>query len=240
MRIGQDESGEPLEDELLERSKGAARVLVIFGPPGSGKGTQAKLLRDLLKIPHISTGDMLRERTAHGDSLGVDAATWMKSGQLVPDSTVDRLVEDRLKEPDCRGGAILDGYPRTVEQARSLASVLRQLGMGELVIHLKVDYTKVIVRIAGRRQCASCGLLYNLVANPPKVAGICDRDGQPLVIRDDDRESVVRERLETYERQTRPVLEFLAASGVNVCEVEGGDASPAEILERIRGCMDLQ
>jgi adenylate kinase len=233
------ESGELLENELQERINGA-RVLVIFGPPGSGKGTQAKLLRDLLKIPHISTGDMLRERTSHGDSLGVDAESWMRSGRLVPDATVDRLVEARLGKPDCALGAILDGYPRTVEQARSLEAVLTRFGMSQLVIHLKVDYNKVIVRIAGRRQCARCGLLYNLVANPPKEAGICDRDGEPLVVRDDDRESVVRERLETYERQTRPVLEFLAASGWNVCEVEGNDASPAEVLERIRGCMVLR
>jgi adenylate kinase len=233
------EPGELLENELQDRS-GAARVLVIFGPPGSGKGTQAKLLRDLLRIPHVSSGDMLRAHTSLGDGLGVDAGSWMRSGRLVPDATVDRLVEERLGLPDCARGAILDGYPRTVEQARSLGAVLQRFGMSQLVIHLKVDYNKVIVRIAGRRQCPQCGLLYNLVANPPNEAGICDRDGQPLMIRDDDRESVVRERLETYERQTRPVLEFLTASGWNVCEVEGSDASPAEILERIRDCMVSQ
>ena len=233
------EPGELLDNELQE-SKNGARVLIIFGPPGSGKGTQAKLLRDLLKIPHVSTGDMLREHTSHGDDLGVNAESWMRSGRLVPDATVDRLVEERLAKADCATGAILDGYPRTVEQARSLEAMLRRLGMSQLVIHLKVDYTKVIVRIAGRRQCPRCGLLYNLVANPPKEPGICDRDGEPLVIRDDDRESVVRERLETYERQTRPVLEFLAASGWNVCEVEGSDASPAEVLDRIRDCMVLR
>jgi adenylate kinase len=183
---------------------------------------------------------MLREHTSHGDGLGVDAESWMRSGRLVPDATVDGLVEERLDKPDCAIGAILDGYPRTVEQARSLETLLRRLGMGQLVIHLKVDYTKVIARIAGRRQCARCGLLYNLAANPPQEPGICDRDGQPLVIRDDDRESVVRERLETYERQTRPVLEFLSASGWNVCEVEGSEASPAEILQRIRECMVLR
>ncbi len=233
------EPGELLDNEHQE-TKNGARVLVIFGPPGSGKGTQAKLLRDLLKVPHVSTGDMLREHTSHGDGLGVDAASWMKSGRLVPDATVDRLVEERLQKPDCAQGAILDGYPRTVEQARSLQSVLRRFEMSQLVIHLKVDYTKVIVRIAGRRQCPRCGLLYNLVANPPKQPGICDRDGETLVIRDDDRESVVRERLETYERQTRPVLEFMGASGWSVCEIVGDDAPPAEVLERIRSCMVLR
>jgi adenylate kinase len=234
--MGVLESGELLENELQAAGSGA-RVVVIFGPPGSGKGTQAKLLRDLLKIPHISTGDMLRESVVRGDSLGVEVSSRMRAGGLVPDETVDRLVDARLHEPDCAGGAILDGYPRTVEQVRSLDGLLRRLALDQLVIHLKVDYTKVIVRIAGRRQCTCCGTLYNLVANPPKEPGICDRDGQPLVIRDDDRESVVRERLETYEKQTRPVLEFLAASGRKICEVDGSDASPAEVLERIREFM---
>jgi len=212
----------------------------MFGPPGSGKGTQAKLLGDLLKIPHISTGDMLRACVSRGDALGLEVTGRMRAGGLVPDETVDRLVVERLGQPDCAGGAILDGYPRTVEQVHSLDALLKMLGWGELVIHLKVDYTKVIVRIAGRRQCVRCGTLYNLVANPPKEPGICDRDGQPLVVRDDDQESVVRERLETYERQTRPVLEFLAASGRKICEVDGNDASPAEVLNRIREQMVLE
>jgi adenylate kinase len=232
-------SGEPLEIQPQAHSAGA-RVIVIFGPPGSGKGTQAKLLADLLKIPHVSTGDMLRARGAAGAALGADAKSRMLAGGLVADETVDGLVEARLQEPDCAAGAILDGYPRTVEQVRSLDKMLQRFGLSDFVIHLKVDYTKVIVRIAGRRQCARCGTLYNLVANPPNEPGICDRDGQPLVIRDDDRESVVRERLETYEKQTRPVLEFLAASGRNICEVDGGDASPAEVLDRIRDCMGLR
>jgi adenylate kinase len=234
--VGGLESGELLENELQAGSSGA-RVVVIFGPPGSGKGTQAKLLRDLLRIPHISTGDMLRASVSRGDWLGAEVSSRMQAGGLVPDETVDRLVDARFHEPDCAGGTILDGYPRTVEQARSLDALLLGLGLGQLVIHLKVDYTKVIVRIAGRRQCTRCGTLYNLVANPPKEPGICDRDGQPLVIRDDDRESVVRERLETYEKQTRPVLEFLAASGRKICEVDGSDASPAEVLKRIREFM---
>lgn len=222
----------------LHASK-AARILVIFGPPGSGKGTQAKLLRDLLQIPHISTGDMLRECASRGDELGVEVQQRMRSGGLVPDETVDRLVDGRLRQADCAAGVILDGYPRTVAQAECLAALLETLRMSQLVIHLKVDYTKVIVRIAGRRQCTRCGTLYNLVANPPKEPGICDRDGQSLVIRDDDRENVVRERLETYEKQTRPVLDFLAASGSRICEVNGSDASPAEVLARIRDFMVL-
>ncbi len=228
-----------MENEL-QAGRGGAPAIVIFGSPGSGKGTQAKLLRDLLKIPHISTGDMLRERAAGGSVLKADVESRMHAGLLVQDELVDRLVEARLQEPDCAAGAILDGYPRTVEQARSLDAMLQRFGMSQLVIHLKVDYTKVIVRIAGRRQCTRCGTLYNLVANPPKEPGICDLDGQPLVIRDDDRESVVRERLETYEKQTRPVLEFLAASGRKICEVDGDNASPAEVLERIRDCMVLR
>lgn len=220
-----------------KRDAKPGRVLILFGPPGSGKGTQAKKLRDALKIPHISTGDMLRERIASGDPLGLEVRSLMESGNLVPDATVAKLVEDRLLAGDCGPGAILDGYPRTVPQAEHLEAFLKRLGCLHLVIHLKVDYTKVIARIAGRRQCVRCGALYNLAANPPKSPGVCDLDGAPLMTREDDRESVVRERLETYERLTRPVLEFFARSQAAFCEVDGSDAGPEQVFERIRACL---
>jgi adenylate kinase len=215
-------------------------VVILFGPPGSGKGTQAKLLREFLKIPHVSTGDMLRQAVRSGSALGLEVRALMEAGSLVPDATVSRLVEDRLAEADCQAGAILDGYPRTLAQASDLEGLLGRLGCLHLVIHLKVDYTKIIVRIAGRRQCVRCGALYNLAANPPKAPGICDRDGEPLAIREDDRESVVRERLETYGRLTRPVLDFFAQSGGPYCEVDGGDAAPEQVFERIRACLETQ
>ena len=212
-------------------------MLVLFGPPGSGKGTQAKLLTELLGVPHISTGDMLRGMSEADNALAPEVVELMHAGRLVPDEMVNRLVEGRLSRGDCAAGAILDGFPRTVAQAAVLQVMLDRLGFVQLVIHLKVDYTKVIARIAGRRQCPRCGALYNLAANPPRVPGICDRDGETLVIREDDRESVVRERLEAYERLTHPVLEFFAASGRSYCEIEASEALPQEVLEKIRGCM---
>ncbi len=228
---------EDLSVDLMQNAGSTPKALILFGPPGSGKGTQAKLLKETLSIPHISTGDMLRERIASDDSLGLQLKELMHAGRLVPDDVVNRLVEERISLPDCSGGFILDGYPRTHQQAEVLDRRLHERGFEPVVIHLKVDYTKVIARIAGRRQCPVCGTLYSLTSNPPRNPEFCDLDGAALVIRDDDRESVIRERLEAYERQTRPVLDFFAASGAAVHEVDGHEGSPQEILHRIRSVM---
>ncbi len=139
--------------------------LILFGPPGSGKGTQAKMLRHLLGVAHISTGDMLREQIASGDGHGV--ARIMQSGGLVPDETVNRMVRDRIEQPDAAAGFILDGYPRTVSQARLLAELLEVKGIEPLVIHLKVDYNVIVARLASRRQCPNCGALYSQPPNSP-------------------------------------------------------------------------
>lgn len=218
---------------------GPPAAIILFGPPGSGKGTQAKLLKAALGIPHISTGDMLRERIASGDSLGLQVKDIMQAGRLVPDEVVNQLVADRIAQPDCRQGFILDGYPRTLPQAAELERLLGDRGYRELVIHLKVDYTKVIARIAGRRVCPVCGTLYSLTSNPPRQPEVCDRDGARLVIRDDDRESVIRERLEAYERLTRPLLDYYGRKGGVLREVDGNDGTPEEIFERIRGLLRL-
>lgn len=207
--------------------------LILFGPPGSGKGTQAKLLRQSLGIAHISTGDMLRERVASGDALGQEAAGIMRSGELVPDALVDRMVEMRIEQPDCEKGFILDGFPRTVSQAKLLAELLAAKGIAPLVVHLKVDYDVIISRLSGRRQCPTCGAVYSVTSNDPTVSEVCDYDGSKLAIRDDDRPEVVRERLRAYERQTEPVLEFLKSAGYALGEVEGADASPNAIARRI-------
>jgi adenylate kinase len=207
--------------------------LILFGPPGSGKGTQAKLLKQSLGIAHISTGDMLRERVASGDSLGREVAGIMESGALVPDETVNRLVEDRIQAPDCEKGFILDGFPRTVNQARLLGGLLEAKGIPPLVIHLEVDYNVIIARISGRRQCPTCGTVYSASANAPHVSEVCDYCGTPLEIRPDDREEVVRERLKAYDQQTAPVLEFLKQTGVPVFDVRGDGDSPQGIARRI-------
>ena len=207
------------------------KALVLFGSPGSGKGTQAKLLTECLKVPHISTGDMLRERVRGGSHEAV-AAT-MQSGALVSDQLVDQMVVERLSEPDARNGFVLDGYPRTVAQARHLAGWLDGRGVRELVIHLAVDYNVIIARLTGRRECPRCGTLYNVAFRPPKKDDLCDLDGEKLVIRDDDREEVIRQRLDAYERQTRPVLEYFRSAGRHVADIEAGDDPPAKVYGKI-------
>src|SRR5262245_25905006 len=165
---------------------GTVQALVLFGPPGSGKGTQAKLLMQCLGVPQISTGDMLREHIQAGDAVGRKVSRVMRSGALVADEQVNTLVEERLAQPDCARGFILDGYPRTRQQAEALFHWLGARGIDELVIHLLVDYNRIITRLTGRRQCPHCGTLYNLVSKPPKQDEVCDLDGTKLVIRDDD------------------------------------------------------
>lgn len=209
--------------------------MVLFGPPGSGKGTQAKLLRECLRVPHISTGDMLREHIQREDAIGREVKELLKAGRLVSDELVNALVADRTRRPDCANGFILDGYPRTIPQAQAMERMLETRGIGQVVIHLLVDYNKIIARLNGRRQCPVCGTLYSLTSQPPKVAERCDKDGAGLVIRDDDREEVIRERLEEYESQTRPVLEHFARSGHAFHTVEANDDPPAAVLQRIRG-----
>jgi adenylate kinase len=204
--------------------------LILFGSPGSGKGTQAKLLKDDLEIAHISTGDMLRERIASGDSLGRVVGKLMAAGSLVPDEAVNRMVAERVELDDCANGFILDGYPRTVSQARWLAERMSAQQMRPFVVHLEVDYNIIIARISGRRQCPVCGTLYNLAKDPNRTA--CDLEGARLEIREDDREDVVRERLLAYDRQTSPVLEFFKAAGYTVCDVAGSD-EPTRIAAQV-------
>jgi adenylate kinase len=207
--------------------------LILFGAPGSGKGTQAKLLRNSLGIAHISTGDMLRERIATGDPLGREVESLMAAGTLVPDQTVNRLVAERIEQPDSRPGFILDGFPRTVSQAKLLGDLLAAKDIRPLVVHLKVDYNVIIARLSGRRQCPTCGALYSVTSHSPTVSEVCDYDGSKLVVREDDREDVVRARLQNYEKQTAPVLACLKEAGYVLKEVEGAGESPQAISRKI-------
>jgi adenylate kinase len=213
-------------------------AIVLFGAPGSGKGTQAKMLQQCLRIPHVSTGEVLRQRIRAGAEKGTDVAATMKSGRLVSDDVVNGIVEERLSEPDAANGFILDGYPRTRAQAEHLCRWFERRGVREVVIYLVVDYNVIITRLAGRRQCPACGTLYNVVFHPPKVDELCDLDGQKLMVRDDDREAVIRERLEAYERQTRPVLEFFRSAGRRVVEVEAAEDPPENIFQKIRQALE--
>ena len=209
----------------------APLCLILFGAPGTGKGTQAKLLRGALQVAHISTGDMLRERIAAGDALGKQVEETMRAGRLVADETVNRLVDERTQCPDCARGFILDGYPRTVPQAKLLAPMLERRAVAPVVIHLEVDYNVIIARLADRQQCPQCGTVYG-AAHPPQVPGVCDQDGTKLTVRDDDREQVVRQRLKAYDEQTAPVLEFFRGAGYACYEVAAA-AAPREIARSI-------
>jgi adenylate kinase len=188
--------------------------------------------------PHISTGDMLRAHIKAGDNLGRQAETLIKAGKLVPDEIVNELVAERITKPDCKDGLILDGYPRTVKQAEVLLGLMQRDGFRPAVVHLVVDYEKIVARLSGRRQCPVCGTIYSLTSNPPKVAGKCDREGAALVTREDDKESVIRERLREYDSQTLPILRFFKEAGVSLFEISGGDDSPQRILERIRQALN--
>jgi adenylate kinase len=196
------------------------------------------LLRQALGVAHISTGDMLRERAASDDPLGAAASNIMKAGGLVPDEIVNKMVEERIEQPDCANGFILDGYPRTVDQAKLISGVLAGKGIEPVVVHLKVDYNVIIARLSGRRLCPTCGALYGVSAKTPVVSEVCDYDGSKLGVRDDDRPEVVAERLKAYDRQTSPVLECLRDEGFAVCEVDGAASSPLVIAKRIQGWIE--
>ena len=201
-------------------------AVVLFGPPGAGKGTQARWIGRRLGVPHISTGDMIRLQMAAGTSLGRDARAIVEQGSLIPDEWVNQIVEERLKEPDCRRGFVLDGYPRTRGQAQALEQMLSTNGTRMVVFNITVEYNEIIRRTTGRRVCPRCGTIYNIYWQPPREANLCDRDQTPLEIRLDDREEVIRERLLAYERLTRPVIDYFREKGQPIYEVDG--ALPVE------------
>ena len=205
--------------------------IIFIGPPGSGKGTQAKRLADRFAIPHISTGDMLREAVAEGTELGKAAAPIMASGGLVSDELMIGIIRDRLSKDDARKGFILDGFPRTVVQAEKLDSILGNGATPLAVVQLLVPDEVIVRRIALRRSCGQCGAVFHLENNPPAAEGICDRCGAELVARADDNESAVRKRLESFHRQTLPVAAYYKEKGL-LREVDGVGAVDL-VFERI-------
>ena len=188
--------------------------VILLGPPGAGKGTQAKQIVDRYGIPQISTGDLLRDHVARGTELGLEAKAIMARGELVPDELMYGIVAQRLREADCQRGFVLDGFPRTAAQAGWLDAFLEKEVFEKsekcppVVIQLLVDYTQLLLRLTGRRSCPTCGRLYNIHLQPPLVDELCDLDGSKLVIRDDDRAEVISERLAAYENQTKPVADY--------------------------------
>jgi adenylate kinase len=188
--------------------------VILLGPPGAGKGTQSRQVVDRYGVPAISTGDLLRDHVARGTALGLEAKTIMARGELVPDELMYGIVASRLRDPDCQRGFVLDGFPRTAAQAGWLDAFLEKEVFDKskqcplVVIQLLVDYTQLLQRLTGRRSCSACGHLYNIHSQPPLAEGVCDVDGSKLVIREDDREEVISERLAAYERQTRRVADY--------------------------------
>ncbi len=183
--------------------------VIMLGAPGAGKGTQAKQIADKYNIPHISTGDIFRANIKNGTELGKKAKTYMDQGLLVPDELVVELVADRIQQDDCKNGFVLDGFPRTIPQAEALDAALENINEKmDYAIDVDVPDENIIKRMSGRRACLNCGATYHIVSIPTKVEGICDRCGNPVVLRDDDKPETVKKRLEVYHEQTQPLIDY--------------------------------
>ena len=208
--------------------------LIFLGPPGSGKGTQAAKLLEKVKVAHISTGDILRENVSKGTDLGLQAKGYMDSGKLVPDQLIVEMMKNRLRSDDCAKGFILDGFPRTVSQAEALEKMLGELGVDlDAVVLFKVSDEVVIERLSGRRGCRQCGAIYHVLFNPSSRGEICQACGGELFQRDDDREEVIRKRLDVYHSQTAPLVGFYRSRNLLV-EVDA-EKSSDEVLKTILG-----
>jgi len=210
--------------------------MILLGPPGAGKGTQATVLSTTLKIPHISTGDIFRANIKNGTSLGLLAKSYIDSGKLVPDDVTNDIVASRLNEEDCSNGFIMDGYPRTIPQALMFDEMLEKSGKKvEVVINITAEDSIIVKRLSGRRMC-SCGRTYHIDNNPPKVEGICDVCNSPLYIRDDDKEETIIERLKTYHRQTSPLVDYYQKKGL-ILNFDGSkpiEITTQEILDSLK------
>ena len=206
--------------------------LVLMGPPGAGKGTHAKILSERFKLAHIATGDLLRARVQDGSELGRRAKTIMEQGQLVPDDIVIQMIEERLREPDAKKGFILDGFPRTVGQARALDEMLKKAGFKlDAALDFEVSERVVLDRLSGRRICPKCNANYHVRNIPPKKQGICDHCGTVLVQRKDDESATVLERLKVYQERTAPLIDYYEQRGLR--KAVDGDLGVPELQKEL-------
>ena len=206
--------------------------LILLGPPGAGKGTQAKLLAEKFNIQQVSTGDILRQAVKNKTEMGLKAKSYMDQGKLVPDDVVIGIIKDRLNNPDCSTGFILDGFPRTIQQAEALSQALKQMEMDiDNLIDIKIDFDNLIQRLTGRWTCRECGEGFHKASNPPTKEGICDKCNGELYQRDDDKEKTIQKRFEVYKNETEPVKDYYRKNGkLNTIK---GDGSIQEIFSNI-------
>lgn len=206
--------------------------IVMLGAPGAGKGTQAQMIADQYKIPHISTGDIFRENVKNGTELGMEAKKYMDQGALVPDELTVRILLDRVDRDDCKNGYVLDGFPRTIPQAEVLDKALRKIGEKiDYAINVDVPDENIIKRMSGRRACLTCGATFHIEHIPPKQEGICDKCGKELIQREDDKEETVKNRLEVYHKQTQPLIDFYTEQ--NVLRTVDGTADMKDVFAAI-------
>ena len=210
--------------------------IILIGPPGAGKGTQAESIKEKYPIAHISTGDMLRENVRKGTALGVKAKAFMDAGKLVTDDLIIGMMRSRLQADDARAGFLLDGFPRTIAQAEALQGLLEEMSIDlDAVILLDVSDDTVVQRLASRRICSSCGAIYNTIVHPPKIDGVCDICCSKVIQRDDDRESVIRNRLAVYHEQTSPLISYYEERGMlHRIDATFGKDSALKYLETLK------
>lgn len=210
--------------------------IILLGPPGAGKGTQAEMIKANYPILHISTGDMFREAVGNKTAMGLEAKKYMDAGQLVPDEVTIGVVEERLSQPDCSNGFLLDGFPRTIPQAEALDKVMAGLGKSvDLALEITVPDSIIVERMTGRVSCNQCKAVYNTYFNPPAKAGICDKCGGELVQRSDDKEETVKNRLKVYAEKTQPLLDYYAKAGK--LESLDGNRDPQAVFKDVQSLL---
>jgi len=211
--------------------------IILMGPPGAGKGTQAEFIKATYPIPHISTGDMFREAVANSTKMGMEAKKYMDAGQLVPDEVTIGIVEERLAMADCKAGFLLDGFPRTTVQAQALDQVLAKRGKNvEAALDITVPYDVLLIRMTGRVSCITCKTVYNTKFNPPASEGVCDKCGGELIQRSDDKEATAKNRLKVYMEQTQPLLNYYEKQG-SLTTLDG-NRDPEEVFKDVKAILE--